>query len=141
MQKLLRKGLPGLVAMLTCVFVLIDFFRIGFHFNVIPMRTKFGSIIANLLRYFNLLYALVILLRTLKNVTSSADNSNKVIKSALFLSLLNLVQFALPVLSMGGMDLRVIFSGTRFVLLVMNVVWYFVYSAMSKRFYQQNDEE
>ena len=144
MAKLLRKGVPSLVALVTSAMVLFAFIRIGFR-NDVHFPTKFGTLVYGVLRWFTALYAAITLLRALKNLGSSKDISAKVIKSAVFLSFLWLVQAVMFASGMnGGFSFAFIFRAMetrrQLSLFIINVVWSFVYSAVSRRFYQSEEE-
>ena len=144
MAKLLRKGVPSLVAFVTSAMVLFAFFGTGFRNNVY-FPTKFATLVYGVLRWFTALYAAITLLRALKNLGSSKDISAKVIKSAVFLSFLWLVQAVMFMSGMnGGFSFAFIFKGMetrrQLSLFIINVVWSFVYSAVSRRFYKSEEE-
>lgn len=144
MAKLLKKGVPSLVAFVTSAMVLFAFFRTGIRNNVY-FPTKFATLVYGVLRWFTALYAAITLLRALKNVGSGKDISSKVIKSAVFLSFLWLVQAAMFMYGMYHIfSFSFIFKGMetrrQLSLFIINVVWSFVYSAVSRRFYQSEEE-
>ena len=144
MAKLLKKAVPSLIALLVSAFVLIFFFRVGFH-NDAPMQTKFGRLAYGLFRWFNALYAVITLLKALRNFGSSSDNSAKVMKSAATLSVLYLIQRVILASTMHGVFSIKLLTGptvqSAFYICILTLVYSFIYSSISKRASAEDEEE